>query len=310
MHFKRLGIHRILNIRYSRLEEVLSVTHNHHLLHAFVHPSFNAHIPGLANYERLEFLGDALIYAVMSDVLLVAYPDYTPSLLSVLRQKYITTSTLVAQARKLGLDKMVLVSANTRLPEDSRVFADIYESFVGAIYLTFGNKVARNFIIGTLHTPELIASLNADKDAKTLLQELFQSVSDEKVSYQSTVLPSGLFQVSITHSGMVYGVGEGRTKKVAEKCAAEAALQKLSCIQDEETNNLLFARRLETLMEQSDDNEMIVREYDDSEHVVDTITSADHTMQTCGGSHNRSSQQSVESGSYDLIWSINSAEVV
>ncbi|WLP85363.1 ribonuclease III [Mycoplasma seminis] len=201
---------------------------------ATTHPSFNRR--EFENYERLEFLGDAVLQFLSSSFMYKAYPNLTQGHLTRLRSQAVGTEYLSYLSREIGLVD-ILKTGPGKMREavtaSLKVQADIFESMVGAIYIDQGLKKAAEFVYQYLR--EQIIKLHNDdnKDPKGILQEYFQSMSKESITYNTIQLQEAnennhpLFQAQAIHDGVTYGTGIGNSKKEAETNAAIDALQKL-----------------------------------------------------------------------------------
>ncbi|MFV8470922.1 ribonuclease III [Mycoplasma sp. Z355B] len=201
---------------------------------ATTHPSYNR--KGSNNYERLEYLGDAVLQLLTSSFMYKAYPNLTQGDLSRLRAQTVGTEYLSYISREIGLLD-ILKTGPGKMRESVvssfKVQADIFESMVGAIYIDQGLKVAADFVFRYLKDRIIELHNEDNKDPKGVLQEYFQSTSKESITYNTVQIappdefnhPS--FQSQAIHDGQIYGVGLGISKKEAETNAALDALAKL-----------------------------------------------------------------------------------
>ncbi len=203
------------------------------LLTALTHSSY-AHENrenGEKDNERLEFLGDALLGAAMSEVLCARYPAVREGQLSLFRGQLVCEATLSRVARRLSLgDGLRLGHGEERQGgrEKRSILADAMEATVAAIYLDSkenGMKIVAD-IISALFVSEF-ESLSSG-DAKTLLQQLVEQDGNERLDYR-VVSVSGpahdpLYTVEAYLNSNVIGRGSGRSKQEAEQLAAGEAL--------------------------------------------------------------------------------------
>lgn len=223
--FKKAQIFKYLGISFSTYAK--EVRKSKHLFHACIHCSYSHNASYYANYERLEFLGDSLIYFIISDLLSKDFPDFTPYHLSVVRQKFISTQTLIERTYHIRLNELLILHPGMSITPSSRVYADIFESFVGALYLSFGIDVAKHFVEKTLYVSDLTSKITPQKDFKSIFQEIFQTTSNAKLFYDCYKDNLHNFRAQVSHCGLVYGVGSGKNRKSAEQDAAFDALKKL-----------------------------------------------------------------------------------
>ena len=205
---------------------------------AFTHPSYN----GDANvkrqdYEKLEFMGDAVLGYVTADLVYKNRPEMSEGDLTKLRSVLVSTKPLAAYARKLDLDQYVRIGhsiTQSQVKESDKILENVFESFIGAIYLDAGLNSAYRFIKKVLLKD--IKTYDADNltDYKTKLQEEIQAEHRDAVQYV-TVSQSGpahdrTFKVQVKYNDIVLGTGTGKSKKKAEEMAAKDALSKRSVL--------------------------------------------------------------------------------
>ena len=204
---------------------------NHRLLElALTHRSVSREPQG--NYERSEFLGDAVLQLVVSTYLYQKYPNMLEGELAKARSLLVRESTLADVARELELDRYLQVGEGekrTGAAQRDSLLCDVLESVYGAVYLDGGFHQAEQLILENL--PEWDAGDIAVLDAKSTLQEYFQQIA-KKTPVYSLVEETGpdhdkRFVVEVRFDGEFLGEGSGTTKKEAEQEAARKALAKL-----------------------------------------------------------------------------------
>jgi len=220
-------------IQLKQLQEKIGYQfHDERLLEqAMRHSSFanERHMDKLANNERLEFLGDAVLELITSEFLFRTYPQMPEGEATRTRASIVCEQTLALCARELGLGKWLLLGKGEELTggraRDS-ITSDAMEALLGAIYLDGGFANAKEFV----HT-FILNDIEHKKlffDSKTILQERIQSATDELLHYE-LVKEEGpdhnkMFTVNACLGDRVIGTGSGRTKKAAEQEAAYKAL--------------------------------------------------------------------------------------
>jgi len=200
---------------------------------AFIHSSYANEHKEKSDNERLEFMGDAVIQIYSADRIFNRYLDYPEGKMTYLRAKLVCEETLALVARNNGLNEFLLLGEGEKKSggknRDSLI-ADMFEAFVGAIYLDSGINNAYK-ILDTLLLSHLGEDNDKTVDYKTHLQEYVQADSSRSLEYRiiSQTGPSNnpTFIINVIIDGLVYGQGEGHTKKEAEKMAAKDALNKL-----------------------------------------------------------------------------------
>ncbi len=195
---------------------------------ALTHSSYSNEKGG-ENYERLEFLGDAVLQLISSEYLFLNTADNEGSM-SKIRASYVCEEALATYAEDLELKKYILVGHGQEKDVNDTIIADVFESVLAVIYLEQGLEVARNYILNLIK-PYIEKKVRFNYDYKSLLQELVQT---DKKSLEYVVIKeegpahNRIFTIEVQINGMIYGRGVGHSKKEAEQKAAKDAYQK-SC---------------------------------------------------------------------------------
>lgn len=184
--------------------------------------------------ERLEFLGDAILELITSDFLYSKYPKMPEGQLSKLRASLVCEESLAESAKEIGLGDCIYLGKGEEATGGrlrASITSDAFEALIGAIYLDKGYDAAKEFVLKYVlyDTDRFVNSF----DSKSLLQEKVQcskkiSVISYKVIEESGPEHNKNFKVAVYIDGKEYGVGQGRSKKAAEKEAARVALSNLS----------------------------------------------------------------------------------
>ncbi|MCI5064460.1 ribonuclease III [bacterium] len=184
------------------------------------------------DYERLEFLGDAVLDLAISDFLLHAHPEAREGELSKMRAALVNTESLAKQARKLNLSNHILVSKAERTRgghERPALLADVVESLIGAVYREAGFDRARAVVSALFGDKVLSVDPN---DPKSELQEALHALEMEPPLYEleGTEGPEHLltFITTVSAGGALLGRGQGSTKKSSQQDAARQALESLA----------------------------------------------------------------------------------
>jgi ribonuclease-3 len=192
---------------------------------------------GLQDYQRLEFLGDAVLGLLLADLLFQRFPGLSEGDLSRMRATLVDQTRLADLASACGLADLILLGKGAE-QEGGRtnpsILADVFEALVGAIFCDAG-LIAVQQAVTPLYLPllsELEQLQTLVADAKSKLQELLaarkQGAPQYTVTHQEGPDHDRLFAVTVTVDGQLLGCGYGRTKKAAQQAAAEAALQQMS----------------------------------------------------------------------------------
>lgn len=196
---------------------------------ALSHPSHSQETDGTRGNERLEFLGDAVLDLVVSRLLYDANPGWTEGDLSRARAALVNQSALAVRARALEVGRYVKLGRSERRSggesKDS-VLANCFEALVAAIYLDAGLEPVSAFVVRAFGAD---LEQRPQRDAKTRLQEWAHAEFQVSPAYR-TVGDSGVeydlarFTVEVSIEGEPFGQGVGRSKRLAERAAAEEAL--------------------------------------------------------------------------------------
>ena len=187
---------------------------------------------GTESNERLEFLGDAVLGAVVADRLYARFPDRDEGFLTRTRANLVNGKTLATFAKEIGLAPLVLLSENmegTGGRANATILADAFEAIVGAVYLDKGFAEARQFVLAVLaKCVDLDAAAEQRTNYKSQLLEYVQARALGQPTYNvvAEVGPSHArrFTVAAVVDGEPRGTGEARSKKQAEQEAAKEAL--------------------------------------------------------------------------------------
>ena len=184
--------------------------------------------------ERLEFLGDAVLGLVVTDLAYRRFPDLPEGDLAKLRAATVNMMTLAEVARDLRLGRELLLGRGEELSggrDKTSILADAMEAVLGAVYLDRGLEAARQ-VIERVFWPRMQAYARGegDRDYKTGLQEL--AAQDLGTVPQYRVTEEGpdhakRFTATVFLGGQAYGGGTGRSKKEAEQRAAREAYARL-----------------------------------------------------------------------------------
>ena len=202
---------------------------------AFTHGSYAA-VNGIKyDYERLEFLGDSILNMLVSEYLYKKYPKYGEGKLTKLRANYVCQAALIEYSHELGLKDYLKVSVDEMKLTDNEVLSitsDIFESFLGALFLDQGFAFTKRFIAKIIfrHIDDEKVYFN---DYKSKIKEYCDS-REIKINYELLeeygVPHDKTFIMAIYLDENEMGHGKGRNKKEAEQSAAKAAMRNLELI--------------------------------------------------------------------------------
>lgn len=194
---------------------------------AFTHTSYSNENPSFTNYERLEFLGDAILEFIVSEYL---YKErHLPEgMMTRMRARYVCEEALATYAKDLKFESDIkLGSGESQGPNDT-IMADVFEAFIAAMYLDMGLEFTKTTVLKIV-TKYINKNVDFLHDYKSTLQELVQT--DKKSVVYEIISESGpahdkTFVCQVKVDGIVLGSGRGSSKKQAEQEAAREALTK------------------------------------------------------------------------------------
>ena len=192
---------------------------------AVTHSSFTNENPSYPDYERLEFLGDAVLEIIISEYL---YKErkLEEGVMTRMRASYVCEEACATYAKEIGLDKEIRVGSGETL--NQTITADVFEAFVAALYLDQGFEFTKEFVLSII-TKYIEEEVDFLHDYKSTLQELVQTerksliyeiVGEEGPSHNKT------FTSIVKIDDIVMGKGTGNSKKASEQEAARDALSK------------------------------------------------------------------------------------
>lgn len=188
------------------------------------------------DYQRLEFLGDAVMQQSTALYLFKRYPDWDEGRLTELRISMVQTRAFAALSRELHLDRYILLGRGEEKSgarnRDS-LLEDIWEAFIGALFLDQGADKVMDFLKQVMFVKIDNGFYDQFVDYKSKLQEYLQrngsvAIIYTKVAERPVENNEQIFTVDVTLDGKVLGSGEGKSTKDAEKAAARVAFQTLT----------------------------------------------------------------------------------
>jgi len=182
------------------------------------------------SYERLEYLGDAYLGAVVAEFLYKKYPYKDEGFLTEIRSRIVNRESLNLLGRKLGLEKIIKVDRKNGLHRHKSIYGDIMESLIGAIYLDHGFKFCQHFILRKLIEPNFNIDklINENPNFKSQIIEWSQKNGKDVRFETENITEKGdfkEFEVSLFIENEFVVKGHGTNKKKAEQSAARKALE-------------------------------------------------------------------------------------
>lgn len=198
---------------------------------AFTHTSYaNEH--DVDSYERLEYLGDAILEFIMSEYL-YNNTNYEEGQMTKLRSRYVCEQALYEYSIKLGLNEYIKLG-NSQIEKGKHnraIVADVFESFIAAMYLDNDISVVKDFIYEYIIPIIKNNELDIFTDYKSELQEVVQT-NKKSLEYVLTKeegpAHNKTFSFDVKIDNIIYGSGTAHSKKQAEQLAAKDALNKVA----------------------------------------------------------------------------------
>ncbi|MBQ8843343.1 MAG: ribonuclease III [Elusimicrobiaceae bacterium] len=201
------------------------------LREALTHKSYSGEHKAVRHNERLEFLGDSILGAIVANYLYTHCPHSEEGVLSKIKSNLVSRHNLYLWAKKLDLGRFMRLGhgelATGGRQRDS-ILSNAMEAVVGAVYLDGGYPAAEQMVLPWVRTQELTQDSG---DYKSRLQEYIQKRSRSTPDYEvlQTVGPEHdkIFTVEVSLDGKRLGVGKGKNKKLAEQDAARDAYRRI-----------------------------------------------------------------------------------
>jgi ribonuclease III len=207
-----------------------------HLDRALTHASraYEAGTSDVRDNETLEFLGDAVLGFVVSDLLHRHDPEGPEGTKSRARAELISEASLAPRAERLGLPELLLLGRGeekTGGRHKNALWADAYEAVIAALYLDGGLEAAAAFVRAEFQAEIQSGAVRGGPDPKSALQELLQGrgepVPEYLVLHETGPSHQRLFEVACRIGGRDVATGSGSSKKAAQRDAARKALERL-----------------------------------------------------------------------------------
>lgn len=221
---------------YSSLKSIVGFRPGNLYLYekAFIHRSASQTLPAgnRINNERLEYLGDAILDAVLSEYLFVTYPEYDEGTLTKIRSRLVNRDQLNSLAKSIGLESLVVSHINKSHPS-KHLYGDALEALIGAIFIDRGYEGAQKFILGKLMKGniDLKKIVVNDTDFKSQVFQWAQKLRKQiNFNYNEDYDYTGkctLFTSTLRIDHEIFGEGTGLSKREAEQAASLKAWEKI-----------------------------------------------------------------------------------
>ncbi|MDR1723862.1 MAG: ribonuclease III [Tannerella sp.] len=212
---------------------------------AFIHSSISSSLPEGQRYnnERLEFLGDAILEAIIADIVYEHYPNKREGFLTSTRSKIVQRDSMNTIALRLGIDKKV-TSMPYAAAHHKFMFGNALEALIGAIYLDQGYNVCRKFVKEKMiaNNISLDRVANQEMNFKSRLLEWGQksklNITFDLIGTFINEDSATVFQTSVSIEGAPIATGVGNTKKESQQLAAKTVINKIQ--NDKNTQKLII----------------------------------------------------------------------
>lgn len=200
------------------------------------------------SYERLEFLGDSVLHLIIAEYLFARYPNQDEGFMTKLRTKIENGETLATLSKKIEINEYVIIARNIEQMggryNNTTILEDIFESFLGALYLETNYDICKKFIINIIEKEiDICNMIYYETNYKDMLMQHCHTLKMKDPVYhhidtiENNNTKKFVMVVKKKENDEILGKGIGTSKKKAEKCAAKDALKKFGVINNNENNN-------------------------------------------------------------------------
>src|SRR5574344_138395 len=205
-------------------------------LMAFTHSSFNSDAnTHHHDYERLEFMGDSVLGFVVASLIYKNHPEMNEGAMTRTRSTLVQSISLANKAKEYHYDDFIRAGHSLNQDDalhNQHILEDVFEAVLGAMYIDQGINFVSQYIINMFENDVINCTPSEVKDYKSILQEAMQAEYRESVAYK-TISEKGpphnrIFTVEVTFNGQVLGHGVRKSKKEADRIAAQDALSKVA----------------------------------------------------------------------------------
>lgn len=217
--------------KFHELENLIGIHFKNYkyLEEALTHKSYAVeHNKKLWN-ERMEFLGDSILSAIVADYLYTTYPDLSEGELSRIKSQLISREALYYWAKELKLNKFILLSSGEEATggrNRKSILSNALESLLGAIYLEKGYEEVKNFVVKSISKKQHALNTDYKSCLQEIVQKRYKILPTYVVTKESGPEHDKTFEVEVGLRNTVLGRGKGKSKKAAEQAAAREALKR------------------------------------------------------------------------------------
>ena len=209
------------------------------------------------NNERLEFLGDAVLNAIVADIIYANFPNRKEGFMTNTRSKIVQRESLNRLAVEIGLNDLVVLSRKAN-SHNNYIYGNAFEALIGAIYLDQGYRKCHKFVKNRIIDRYISLKDIARKEVnfKSILIEWSQKnkleIAFELLETFKDEAKNPVFQSSVTLLGMSLGQGTGYTKKESQQLAAKKAIKRIRY--DKKLQQII--NKLKNLTDESKENDL------------------------------------------------------
>ncbi|MFH5833496.1 ribonuclease III [Halalkalibaculum sp. DA3122] len=190
------------------------------------------------SYERLEFLGDAVLDLIITEIIYQKFPQKNEGFLTKLRAKLVKGDALASYAKKLNLSELLVLGERAQgqgIEFSKSILADVFEALVGAMYMDQGYNPTFDFVGRVIHEyVDFQKVINTLDNHKSILLEYAQAhkmaIPEYEVVAEEGPGHNKTFEIRVIVDNQEYGKGKGKSKKEAEQLAAKEALERLEAV--------------------------------------------------------------------------------
>ncbi|MDR0724222.1 MAG: ribonuclease III [Endomicrobium sp.] len=222
----------MLNKKILKLQEIIEYSFNNLevLTIALTHKSYASQLGQRSCNERMEFLGDSILSAIVAEALYTRYPECDEGKLSQLKAQIVSAPNLSIWAREISLGSYILLGKNDDTRESREresLLCDVFEAIVGAIYLDGGFEKAQKFVLKFLDSKKEIIITDYKSKLQEIVQRLYKKIPDYKITKEFGPDHNKRFEASVLINNKTLGDGAGSSKKEAHQIAAQKALKNI-----------------------------------------------------------------------------------
>ncbi|MDR1522486.1 MAG: ribonuclease III [Endomicrobium sp.] len=218
---KILKLQKIIEYSFDNLEV---------LIIALTHRSYASQVGQKNCNERMEFLGDSILSAIVAETLYVRYPTESEGKLSQLKAQVVSAPNLSVWSQEINLGDYIFLGKSDDTKESREregLLCDVFEAIVGAIYLDGGFENAKKFVLKFLNSKKEIVVTDYKSKLQELTQKLYKKFPDYKIIKEFGPDHNKKFEAVVLINSKLLGNGIGNSKKEAHQVAAQKALKNI-----------------------------------------------------------------------------------